>query len=249
MEQKMGNKKNKLAVFDIDGTIFRKNLAFELIDELAWMKIFNKSARNELVKLYTNWLDHKGVYDDYRKALVNLYLKNIIGCRREDILKASRVAVPFYKDRTYVFTLNLIKKLKEENYAIIAISGSPLEIVEEYNKYWKFDAVFGSVYETDANGFYTGRAVFEPTIDKGQIVRRYLAENNLTFEGSYGVGDTESDASFLEIVENPIAFNPNDNLKKIAEQEGWRIVVEKKDVIYEINTVTLLANSPGEGII
>jgi HAD superfamily hydrolase (TIGR01490 family) len=229
------NKKTKLAVFDIDGTIFRKNLAFELIDELAWMKIFKKDVRNELVKMYTNWLDHKGVYEDYRKALVHLYSQNLIGCRREDILKASQIVVPFYKDRTYVFTSGLIKKLKEENYAIIAISGSPSEIVEEYNKYMQFDAVFGSVYELDANGIYTGKAVFEPTINKGQVVRQYLAENNLTLEGSYGVGDTESDASFLEIVENPIAFNPNENLKKIAEEKKWRIVVEKKDVIYNIN--------------
>lgn len=235
----MNNKKNKLAVFDIDGTIFRKNLAFELIDELAWMKIFNKSVRNELVKLYTSWLDHKGVYEDYRKALVSLYCKNIIGCRREDILKASQIVVPFFKDRTYIFTLDLIKKLREENYAIIAISGSPLEIVEEYNKHMKFDAVFGSMYELDASGIYTGKAVFEPTKDKGQVVRQYLAENNLSLAGSYGVGDTESDAAFLRIVENPIAFNPNDNLKKIAEQESWRIVVEKKDVVYEINHVKL----------
>lgn len=230
------NKKTKLAVFDIDGTIFRKNLAFELIDELAWMKIFGKGVRNELVKMYTNWLDHKGVYEDYRKALVSLYSKNIIGLHREDILKASQIVVPFYKDRTYVFTFDLIKRLREENYAIIAISGSPSEIVEEYNKHMKFDAVFGSVYELDANGVYTGNAVFEPTKDKGQVVRQYLAENNLDLAGSYGVGDTESDVSFLKIVENPIAFNPNENLKKIAEQEGWRIVVEKKDVIYEINS-------------
>ncbi|MFA4818093.1 MAG: HAD family phosphatase [Parcubacteria group bacterium] len=231
------NKKTKLAVFDIDGTIFRKNLAFELIDELAWMKIFDKTVRNELVKTYTNWLEHKGVYDDYRKALVSLYSKSIVGCRQEEILKASQVVVPFYKDRTYIFTLDLIKKLREENYAIIAISGSPSEIVEEYNKYMQFDAVFGSVYELDANGIYTGNAVFEPTIDKGQVVRQYLAENNLTLDGSYGIGDTESDASFLKIVKNPIAFNPNDNLKKIAERENWRIVVEKKDVIYEIHPV------------
>jgi HAD superfamily phosphoserine phosphatase-like hydrolase len=232
----MRNKKNKLAVFDIDGTIFRKNLAFELIDELAWMNVFDKSVRNKLVKLYTNWLDHKGVYEDYRKALVELYCQNLAGCRREDILKASRVVVPFYKDRTYVFTARLIQKLKRENYALIAISGSPVEIVEEYNKYMKFDDVFGSVYELNTEGVYTGRAVFEPTIDKGQVVRQYLAEKNLNLEDSFGVGDTESDASFLRMMANPIAFNPNENLKKIAEKENWKIVVEKKDVIYEINS-------------
>ena len=34
--------KKKLAIFDIDGTIFRKNLHFELIDELSWRGIFSR---------------------------------------------------------------------------------------------------------------------------------------------------------------------------------------------------------------
>jgi HAD superfamily hydrolase (TIGR01490 family) len=229
-------KKNKIAVFDIDGTIFRKNLAFELINELSWAKVFDKQIRNELTHVYVKWLDHKGVYEDYRKALVELYFKNIKGCRKDDVLKASSVVMSFFKDRTYIFANDLIKKLKEENYHIIAISGSPSEIVEEYNKYLKFDKVFGTEYELDENDQYTGRAIFEPTKDKGAVVRKYVAEQGLTLENSYGVGDTESDASLLEIVSNPIAFNPNQNLKEIAEKNGWKIIVEKKDVVYEINS-------------
>jgi len=227
-------KKKKFAIFDIDGTIFRKNLAFELIDELAWMKIFNVKVRNKLVRLYSRWLDHEGTYEEYRKALVNLYAENLKGCQQEQIMEASKKAIPFYKDRTYIFTNQLLTKLKKENYNIIAISGSPSEIVEEYNHYLKLDAVFGSVYEVDERGIYTGRALFEPTIHKGHVAKQYALEKNLTFKDSYGIGDTESDAKFLEIVENPIAFNPNFNLKKIAEEKNWRIVVEKKDVIYEI---------------
>jgi len=227
-------KKEKIAIFDIDGTIFRKNLAFELIDELAWMKIFDISVRNELVCLYSRWLNHEGAYEEYRKALVTLYAENLKGCRQKEIIEASKKAMPFYKDRTFIFTNQLITKLKKENYNIIAISGSPSEIVEEYNRYLKFDAVFGSVYETTEQGFYTGKAAFEPTIHKGHVAKQYALENGLTFKDSYGIGDTESDAKFLEIVENPIAFNPNLNLKKIAEEKGWRIVVEKKDVIYDI---------------
>jgi len=232
----MAGKKTKIAIFDIDGTIFRKNLAFELINELVWLKVFDKKVRNELVNHYTSWLDHKGVYEDYRKAIVGLYADNIRGCKQEDVLKASQIVVPFFKDRTYIFANQLIEKLKKSNYNIIAISGSPQEIVEEYNKYLKFDAVFGAVYEIDKNGIYTGEALFEPPKDKGQVARQYIAENNLTLAGSYGVGDTESDAKVLEMVENPIAFNPNYNLKKIAAEKNWRIVVEKKDVIYEISS-------------
>lgn len=227
--------KKKLAVFDIDGTIFRKNLAFELINELAWMKIFKREVRDELVRLYSRWLNHEGIYEDYRKALVVLYVKNIKGCQKKDIQKASRVVVPFFKNRTYIFANNLIKYFKKEKYRIIAISGSPSEIVEEYNTHLGFDAVYGSVYGTDEKGIYTGETLFEPTVNKGNVVKQYVFENNLTLEDSYGIGDTESDANFLEVVEHPIAFNPNLNLKKIAQEKGWEIMVEKKDVIYKIN--------------
>lgn len=227
--------KRKIAIFDIDGTIFRKNLAFELINELAWMRVFKREVRNELVRLYTKWLDHKGTYEEYRKALVRLYVENLKGHKKSEIIEASRIVVPFFKERTYIFANNLIAELRRKKYHIIAVSGSPIEIVEEYNKYLKFDAVFGSVYETDDNGIYTGGEIFAPTAHKGHVVKQYVVENNLTLDDSYGVGDTESDAKFLEIVDNPIAFNPNLNLKKLAEDKGWRIVVEKKDVIYEFS--------------
>jgi hypothetical protein len=43
--------------------------------------------------------------------------------------------VPFHKDRTYVYAEKLIKELKEKNYHIIAVSGSPIEIVKEFKDY------------------------------------------------------------------------------------------------------------------
>ncbi len=228
--------KKKIAIFDIDGTIFRKNLHFELINELAWLKIFPNEVRHRLTELYSGWIEHEGTYEDYRKALVDLYAQHIKGCSREDVIKAAKIVIPFHEKRTYVFSEDLIKKLRAENYHLLVISGSPIEIVEEYNKdYLKFDAVYGSVYGLDENGIYTGEATFEPSRMKGEVVKKYIAENNLTLEGSYGIGDTESDGSFLGLVENPIAFNPNQNLRAMAEKEGWKIIVEKKDVIYEIN--------------
>lgn len=228
-------KKNKIAIFDIDGTIFRKNLHFELINELAWMKVFPVDVRNTLSKVYTSWLEHAGTYEDYRKALVALYAEHIKGCSQEDVIKASRILVPFHARRTYIFAEKLIKKLRAEGYHLIAVSGSPIEVVEEYNReYLKFDYVFGSIYALDDEKRYTGEAEFEPSKNKGNVVKQYMYEQKLTFEDSYGVGDTESDISFLKLVENPIAFNPNQNLKGTAEKEEWKIVVEKKDVIYEI---------------
>lgn len=226
----------KLAIFDIDGTIFRKNLHFELINEMTWMKVFPKTARNRLTEIYSNWIEHEGTYEDYRQAIVALYAEHVKGCLREDVLKASRIVIPFHAKRTYIYAEQLIRKFRAEEYHIIAVSGSPSEIVEEYNReYLKFDAAFGSVYEVDAAGRYTGVASFEPSKDKGHLVEQYVYEHGLSLEGSYGLGDTGSDVSFLRLVAHPIAFNPNRNLLDVAQKEGWQIVVEKKDVIYEIS--------------
>ncbi len=232
----MTEKKEKLAIFDIDGTIFRKNLHFELMNELSWMKIFPKIVRAELTEAYQGWLTHDGTYDDYRKALVRLYSEHIKGCSREDVIRASKVVIPFHAKRTYIFAENLIKKLRGENYHFLAISGSPSEVVEEYNNhYLKFDHAIGSIYELDHTNHYTGVASFEPSRNKAEVVNSYIAQHGLSLRDSYGIGDTESDSSFLKIVEHPIAFNPNQNLKEVAEREGWQVVIENKDVIYEID--------------
>jgi HAD superfamily hydrolase (TIGR01490 family) len=233
--------KNKLAIFDIDGTVFRKNLHFELVDELSWRGIFSKDARRALVKTYSRWLEHRGTYEDYRKQIVSIYAKELRGCSQKDIIKASKKVADFNKDRTYIFARELIKKLRREKYVIIAISGSPIEVIKEYNKYLKFDEVFGSVYETDGRGIYTGKAIFEPVRHKGHLVGQYISEKNLTLAGSYGIGDTESDVSFLKMVDHPVALNPNLNLEKVARRYGWKIIVEKIDVIYDITKFKLIS--------
>lgn len=231
----MQKKNNKLAIFDIDGTIFRKNLHFELINELAWMKMFPLDVRRQLTDIYTNWVEHEGTYEQYRRALVQLYSEHIAGCRKEDVLRASKIVIPFHAKRTYAFAEHLIDELRGKGYHMIAISGSPSEVVEEYNShYLKFDAAFGSIYELDEKDIYTGLASFEPSKNKGEVAKQYAYEHGLTFEDSYGIGDTESDGSFLNLVDHPIAFNPNQGLREAALKHKWRIVVEKKDVIYEI---------------
>jgi len=232
--------KKKLAIFDIDGTVFRKNLHFELIDELSWRGIFSKNARRVLVQIYAKWLEHRGTYEEYRKKIVSTYAKELKGCSQKDIIEASRKVADFNKNRTYIFARDLIKKLRKENYVIIAISGSPIEVINEYNKHIKFDEVFGSVYETDGQGIYTGKAIFEPVRHKGHLVGQYISEKGISLKESYGIGDTESDVSFLEMVDYPFAFNPNLNLERVARRRKWKIVVEKKDVIYDITNFKLL---------
>jgi HAD superfamily phosphoserine phosphatase-like hydrolase len=199
--------------------------------------VFPREVRERLTRAYSHWLEHEGTYEEYKKELVNIYSEYLPGVHQADVQKACQSLVPFHAKRTYIFSEELIQKLRAHNYYLMVISGSPQEVVEEYNHhYLHFDLVYGSSYEVDEKGVYTGNVIDEPVRYKGRVVKEFIERNAFSLADSYGMGDTESDAKFLSMVEHPIAFNPNQNLHQIAEAEGWRIIVEKKDVIYEIRS-------------
>jgi len=39
----------------------------------------------------------------------------------------------------------------------------------------------------------------------------------------------------LKMVADPICFNPNKELYDYARKAGWKIAIERKDVIYQID--------------
>jgi phosphoserine phosphatase len=126
----------------------------------------------------------------------------------------------FHAKRTYIFSRNAIEELRKDHFLLI-ISGSPLEIVKEYASIFDFDAYFGSVYEVDNQGVYTGGCDVSAARNKDMVVKKFIAERGFSLEDSFGIGDTESDAKFLRMVSRPVAFNPNAELRRIAQEEGW----------------------------
>lgn len=225
----------KVAIFDIDGTIFRSSLLIEIVEILIELKYFPASVRAQYEKEKISWLDRKGDYDAYIMAVVNVFRKNITGLTEEKFTKAARIVVERYRSRVYKFTPELIKNLRQKNYFILAISNSPKGVLDIFCKVFGFDKVYGRLYEVGARGKYTGNIVDEHMIaNKANLLRRAVERNNLTLKGSVGVGDTESDITFLKLVDHPICFNPNMKLYKHAKRAKWHIAVERKDVIYDL---------------
>lgn len=228
-------KKRKVAIFDIDGTIFRSSLLIELVEALIENKIFDISARKEYKKEENEWLDRKGDYESYINAVVEVFMKNIKGISYADFERASKIVIERYRNRTYRYTRDLVLKLKKKKYFILAISQSPKGILDGFCEMLGFDKVYGRFYELNPSGKFTGGVVNEELIsNKSNIVKRAVEKENLTLEKSVGVGDTEGDISFLEMVEKPICFNPNSKLYLQAKKKGWKVVVERKDVVYEL---------------
>ena len=225
----------KVAIFDIDGTLFRSSLLIELVNRLVEEGVFPKTAHADFAREKLAWLDRKGAYDAYVMAVVSSFSERIKGVEYKEFARIAEEVVAGHKDRVYRFTRDLIKTLKKRGYFLLAVSHSPKSVLDHFCRRIGFNKVYGLIYETGPTDRFTGKVTEEAfMLNKAAVVQHAVAKERLALRGSLGVGDTESDIPFLELVTEPICFNPNAKLYAHAKRNGWRVVVERKDVVYEI---------------
>jgi HAD superfamily hydrolase (TIGR01490 family) len=223
-----------LAVFDVDGTLFRRGLLPALTRRLVNEGIFPERVREELSQDYYAWVERRGSYETYDELVMELFLRELKGVSVAQLRRCATVEVEAHGRRLHIYTRDTARRLEEAEYQLIAISGSPQEILDLFLKPLGFDRSWGTVLAQDAGGCYTGEVLEDPFKNKQLVLKEFLEDADVSLEGSVGVGDTLSDVGFLEMVQTPIAFNPNRSFFEVARQMGWPIVVERKDVIYNL---------------
>jgi HAD superfamily hydrolase (TIGR01490 family) len=224
----------KFAVFDIDGTVIRWQLFHSIVNELVNRGQLSPKAERDIKAARMTWKhrEHEDSFTEYEMVLVHAYLDTLQHMSASEYAAAVDSVFAEYKDQTYTYTRDLIRKLKAQDYMLFAISGSQQEIVEKFASYYGFDHAIGAKLER-ADGAFTGK-IDSPAIGKQAALDKILGEYELTHQGSIAIGDTASDIVLLEAVEQPVAFNPNAELFGVAKERGWKIILERKNVIYEL---------------
>lgn len=236
MEQRPASteRSRSVAAFDIDGTVFRSSLLIELVERLIASGVFPQESREAYAAERIKWLDRKGDYSSYIDKVVSVFAKQLKGVPFEDVANIAGEVIEEQRDRVYRYSRDLIKQLKKDGYFLLAISHSPKFIADGFCFEQGFDKVYGTFYASGPSGKFTGKIDDEELIfNKAAVLQRAVRKEHLTLSGSIGV-DTGSDISMLEMVERPICFNPNKELYAHAKRRGWEVVVERKDVIYEL---------------
>lgn len=225
----------KVAVFDVDGTIFRSSLLIQLVNTLIEKGAFPKDAEAVYIQEEERWLNREGEYQEYIEAVIRAFRAHLKGMHYGMLADAAEELVESQWKRTYRYTRELLKELKADGHFLLAVSHSPKTVLDKFCPRLGFDKVYGIVYEIGPQDCFTGGVAEEHLIyNKANILKRAVEKENLTLEDSVGVGDTESDVSFLEMVAKPICFNPNMKLYRYGKRMGWKVVVERKDVVYEL---------------
>ncbi len=221
-------------MFDIDGTLIRWQLYHGIADALARLGYFDSADFKAVREARMLWKQrtHQESFKDYEGRLIAAYDQLLTKLTVSQFNQAADAVFEEYKDQTYTYTRDLIKDLQTKNYLLFAISGSQSEIVAKIASYYGFTDYIGSEYKKLGNRFTGEKVIAKGT--KHLLLQKLVQAHKATYRGSIAVGDSEGDISMLEQVETPIVFNPNKLLFEQAQKRGWQVVIERKNMIYEL---------------
>ena len=226
--------KKTAAIFDIDGTIFRDSLLLQHLEKGVQYDLFPNALEEEIKPYKKAWENRELDYDDYLTHAAILYTKYLTGKNSEDVEFVARKVLEKEGKKLYTYTKERIKWHKEQGHEIIFISGSPNFLVNKLAEMLGVKTVYSSVYVTK-DSLFTGDVIPMWDSKSKKEVIKTLA-NNYDLATSYAYGDTTGDFDMLMSVAHPVAINPNQKLlNKLKETNKiYNIIVERKDVIYQI---------------
>lgn len=227
-------KNNKIAFFDIDGTIFKGNIIEPLLDLQVKDNLLEKSFADEIHNLHI--LLHKGkiTRDVASRKIVETWAIGLRGKSYQNIINNTEDFIKNNFDNFYSFTKPLLKLIKK-THDIILTSNEPQFVCEAVLNFFGLTGVASTIFEVKS-GVFTGKVIqFNSTLeDKKNSANKFI--NQYNFKQSFAFGDSITDVGILDVVENSICINPGKELQEYAEKKGW-IITNSEDVLNLVNKI------------
>jgi len=118
----------------------------------------------------------------------------------------------------------LIERHKAQGHTLLIITATNVFITRPIADALGIENLLGCEAEI-IDGLYTGEPIGVPSYREGKVTRldAWLAETGESMDGAYFYGDSQNDLPLLELVDNPIAVDPDDVLRARAIEAGWLV--------------------------
>jgi HAD superfamily hydrolase (TIGR01490 family) len=215
---------DKLIIFDLDNTILNGN------SDYSWIKFIIDSGQ----------VDH----DEYTKRNEYFYEQYYQGSLDYDAW--AEFALSTFKDKTpeqlkgllkeflnsiiepmiNIYALRLLHEHSHDNDFMLLASATNSIIVKPIAERLGFKHIIATDVEIIA-GKYTGKMKGESALGKGKLnkVKEWMSRNGFSnFENTTFYSDSINDLPLLLEVSNPIAVNPDEQLRATCWEANWEII-------------------------
>ncbi|MGA8847978.1 MAG: HAD family hydrolase [Nocardioides sp.] len=218
------------AFFDLDKTIIAKS------STLAFSKPFQAGGlitrRAVLRSAYAQFVFLVGGADHDQMEKLRSFMSSLVAgwdvaTVREIVAETlHHVVDPIVYDEA----VTLIAEHQLAGRDVVIVSASGAEVVEPIGQLLGADHVVASQLEV-VDGKYTGEIDYYAFAEvKARAIEELAAERGYDLAECFGYSDSITDVPMLEVVGHPHAVNPDRDLRKIAAERGWPVLVFSKPV-------------------
>jgi HAD superfamily hydrolase (TIGR01490 family) len=213
----------KLAVLDLDGTLYAGTLGIDLLNELARQQLFQPKALEKVLQTLEAYVQGELGREELAAHIYTLYGQGIVGLTQEQVVQAAAVAWEHSKHRVFPFVGELLSMLSQRGYTTVLMTGSPAEIVSQFTRAYAFDHVYTAGFQLQ-EGRYTGQLQSSPAAagQKRSMLQRLSKELEADLSASLALGDSENDFEMFDLVGVPIAMNVQGQLSLQFQSRGWK---------------------------
>jgi HAD superfamily hydrolase (TIGR01490 family) len=227
--------RKRLAIFDFDGT---------LVKGAVWKSMIAYYRKHEEQKWFLRkffllyiplwYLTRAGLWDEerFRSQWMEGFAGIFKGQSREEMERAFSAILEEELDKD--IRQSLLQRLKEHQGRgdiVVLVSGAFEAILRLFGQRYGVEQALGTRLEFRSDRA-TGRVLGRPCMG-GEKVRRlkeFVEEEGWEVEwaASYVYADHISDLPLLELAGHPVAVNPTDKLRSLAEEQKWQIIEDRE---------------------
>ncbi len=216
-----------IAIFDLDNTLLggdSDNLWGEFISEQGIVDADFYAQENE--RFYQQY--KAGELDIYE--FLNFSLKPL---SEHDLDALNKLHQQFMAEKISPIMLPAAEKLlrdhRDQGHLLMIITATNSFVTAPIAEALGVDVLIATDPEM-VNGQYTGKVAGAPCFQDGKVERlkQWLKANNRELGESWFYSDSRNDLPLLEMVDHPVAVDPDPTLAQHAEMLGWPLITLRK---------------------
>lgn len=218
------------AFFDLDKTIIAKSSTLAFSREFQAGGLISRGA--VLRSAYAQFVYLVGGADHDQMEKMRQFMSQL--CSGWDVQTVTEIVADTLHNIVEPLVYDEAVQLIEEHHAagrdVIIVSTSGLEVVAPIGEMLGTDHVIATRMEV-RDGKYTGDIKFYAYAEnKAKAIRDIARKRGYDLDECFAYSDSVTDVFMLETVGHPHAVNPDKDLRKIARERDWPILVFEKPV-------------------
>lgn len=212
-----------LAIFDLDNTLIAGDSDHGwgqyLVDKGIVDEVLFKEANDRFYQQYLDGTLDILEYSEFSLGTLSQYSKAELDQWHQQFMAEVISPIQLPKARA------LIDQHRDKGDLLMIITATNQFVTEPIAKDFGIEVLLATVPEF-INDQYTGRVDGIPCFQSGKIDRlnQWLEDQHHDLKGSYFYSDSHNDLPLLDIVDNPVAVDPDEKLQAIAESRQWPII-------------------------